>query len=268
MKRMITLMTGVMLLLTAEVCHAQLDTLGISEAYTTHIIFSSDITYADLSDPADVVAKVIEQNRNMVALRARCPFANSSSLSALESNGTMHTFIVRYEGAPQQLIVDMRTGGRIQVASSESADSKKAVTEAPLLSDIVNGKQQLYHIGVKKYGITALCEEIVSYQDVTHIVLSLRNRSSVSYSITDATFVLESKKRGKRTVAFEKGLTPKNRHGSLSADAGESTRMSYSFDKLTLADDQVLKVYLYEEGGQRNLVMTITARDINKAGKR
>ena len=44
-----------------------------------------------------------------------------------------------------------------------------------------------------------------------------------------------------------------------------TTRMAYSFDKLTLADDQVLKVYLYEEGGQRNLVMTITARDINKA---
>jgi hypothetical protein len=45
-----------------------------------------------------------------------------------------------------------------------------------------------------------------------------------------------------------------------------TTRMAYSFDKMTLADDQVLKVYLYEEGGQRNLVMTISAKDINKAG--
>ena len=35
---------------------------------------------------------------------------------------------------------------------------------------------------------------------------------------------------------------------------------------MTLADDQVLKVYLYEEGGQRNLVMTISEKDINKAG--
>jgi hypothetical protein len=43
-------------------------------------------------------------------------------------------------------------------------------------------------------------------------------------------------------------------------------RYAYSFNKMTLADDQVLKVYLYEEGGQRNLVMTISAKDINKAG--
>ena len=35
---------------------------------------------------------------------------------------------------------------------------------------------------------------------------------------------------------------------------------------MTLADDQVLKVYVYEEGGQRKLVMTISAKDINKAG--
>lgn len=247
--------------------HAQIDTLRISDAYTTHLIFSSDVTYADLSNPADVVAKVIEQNRNMVAMRARYPFEASSSISALESNGQMHTFIVTYKPDPGQLIVDMRQRITYESPESDSQGAQDATYEPPQLHEIVEGRQQLYHIGVKKYGITALCEDIVSYRDVTHIVLSLRNRSSVSYSIADATFVLESKRKGKRTVAFEKGLTPKNRHGSLSADAGGVTRMAYSFDKMTLADDQVLKVYLYEEGGQRNLVMTITAKDINKAGK-
>ena len=41
--------------------------------------------------------------------------------------------------------------------------------------------------------------------------------------------------------------------------------MVYSLDKQTLSENQVIKVYLYEEGGQRNLEMTIDTKDINKA---
>ena len=32
--------------------------------------------------------------------------------------------------------------------------------------------------------------------------------------------------------------------------------------------DQVLKIYLYEDNGQRNLEMTVSAKDINSSGKR
>jgi len=38
----------------------------------------------------------------------------------------------------------------------------------------------------------------------------------------------------------------------------------YSFDKLTISKDQVLKIYIYEESGQRNLEMTISAKEINR----
>jgi len=41
--------------------------------------------------------------------------------------------------------------------------------------------------------------------------------------------------------------------------------MVYSLDKQTLSENQVIKVYLYEEGEQRNLEMTIDTKDINKA---
>ena len=44
--------------------------------------------------------------------------------------------------------------------------------------------------------------------------------------------------------------------------------MAYSFKKMTLSKDQVLKIYFYENGGQRNLELTIDTDDINKAGKR
>lgn len=265
MKRLIILLISA---LSAGVCFAQTDTLKISSAYTTHLIFSSDIVYADLSSPVDVVAKIIEQNRNLLAVKARGPFENSTSISALESNGTMHTFIVGYDPYPEQLVIDMRANRASEQESSHREVGRGSKADAPELSEMTKARQKLFHIGARKYGITLLCEEIVSYSDITYILLSVRNRSSVSYNVTDGTFVMESKKKGKRAVSFEKGIQPKNRHGSLSAAPGETVRIAYSFDKLTLASDQVLKVYLYEEGGQRNLDITLSARDINNAGNR
>ena len=265
MKRLIILLISV---LSAGVCFAQTDTLKISSAYTTHLIFSSDIVYADLSSPVDVVAKIIEQNRNLLAVKARGPFENSTSISALESNGTMHTFIVGYDPYPEQLVIDMRANRAAEQESSHREVGRVSKEDAPELSEMTKARQKLFHIGARKYGITLLCEEIVSYSDITFVLLSVRNRSSVSYNVTDGTFVMESKKKGKRAVSFEKGIQPKNRHGSLSAAPGETVKIAYSFDKLTLASDQVLKVYLYEEGGQRNLDLTLSARDINNAGNR
>ena len=264
MKRLIILLISA---LSAGVCFAQTDTLKISSSYTTHLIFSSDIVYADLSSPVDVVAKIIEQNRNLLAVKARGPFEKSTSISALESNGTMHTFIVGYDPYPEQLVIDMRANRASEQESSHREVGRGSKADAPELSEMTTARQKLFHIGARRYGITLLCEEIVSYSDITFVLLSVRNRSSVSYNVTDGTFVMESKKKGKRAVSFEKGIQPKNRHGSLSAAPGETVRIAYSFDKLTLASDQVLKIYLYEQGGQRNLDVTLSANDINRAGQ-
>ena len=100
--------TILVLLLSFFSAHAQTDTLWLSNAYTTHIIFSTDVTYADLSNNRIVAAKIVEQNRNILALKARCPFEEYTSVSALEANGAMHTYIVAYLDSPPQLIVDTR----------------------------------------------------------------------------------------------------------------------------------------------------------------
>lgn len=270
---------------------AKNDTLRISTAYTTHVIFATDVTYADLSNSRVVAAKIVEQNKNMVALKAREPFEGSSSVSALESNGTMHTFILVYDEHPADLVIDLRKTEVPKQYRSAAArlvsDAKQArnperqpaggpsrsggnvstwkTGSAPLLSEVAQQPQRLYHIGCREYDIQALVEDISSYSDITYMIISLRNRSGISYDISDATFVIESKKSGKRTVKYDRTVFPRSRYGKLTAGPGEYTRIAYSFDKMTLSKDQVMKVYLYENGGQRNLVMTIDTKDLNKA---
>ncbi len=268
---------------------AKIDTLRISSLYTTHIIFPTDLTYADLSNTKYVAAKIIEQNRNMLALKAKESFRGSSSVSALESNGSMHTFIVVYQEHPRELVIDLRKvekpsqGYQSPVAdmiqkhkeemgkpTQKSGPSGNNVStwktgSAPLLSQVAKERQHVYHVGCREYDVQVLCEDISAYSDITYMILSLKNNSGISYNISDATFVIESKKHNKRTIKYDTTVFPRSRYGKLSAGPGEYSRIVYSFDKMTLSKDQVLKVYLYEEGGQRNLVMTIDTNDINKA---
>lgn len=280
------------LMLASFGAQARVDTLRISSLYTTHVIFSTDLTYADLSNTALVGGKIIEQNKNMLALKARNAFDETCSVSALESNGTMHTFIIVYQEHPLELVIDMRpketTGGTYAssaarlIADSRREDGKSSgnrqgnpsgrtastwkTGSAPLLQDVIKEPQHLYHIGCKEYDIQVLCEDISSYSDITYMILSLRNSSGISYDIDQPAFVIEDKANGrKRTVKSERSVFPRNQHGKLSAAPSEYTRVAYSFDKMTLSKNQVLRIYLYENGGQRNLVMTVAAKDINKA---
>ena len=251
MRRIAFILLAALAAITAE---AKVDTLRISSAYTTHIIFATDLTYADLSNSRYVVAKIIEQNKNMLALKAKEPFTESCSVSALESNGTMHTFIVVYDPAPTDLVIDIRKTQAAQAPKEYVSPTAQMIAEvkaireshqvssgkptapgnvstwktgsAPLLQDVVKQRQHLYHIGCREYDIQVLCEDISSFSDITYMTISLKNSSGISYDIADATFVIESKRHGKRTVRYDKTIFPRSRYGKLSAGPGEYTRIA------------------------------------------
>lgn len=258
MKRTIT---ALILSLTALGASAQgADTLRVSELFTTHVIFQTDLIYADLSNSQVMAAKILEQSRNMMALKARKPFEGTFSVSALESNGEMHTYIVVYEKHPGSLIYDIR-----EKSSRGGQAGLYRKGDAPLLKDVVSAKRSLWHIYSKEYDIEVSCTNILSYSDITYMVFTLRNRSGVSYECPDATFVVESKKKSKKSVVYDRNIFPKSRSGTISCAPGETASIGYTLEKVSLAKDQVLRVYFYETGGQRELVLTVDAKDINRA---
>ena len=126
-------------------------------------------------------------------------------------------------------------------------------------------KQNLYHTAVRDYHLLFSCENIFAYSDMTYIVLSLKNNSNISYETEDAVFILETKQKGRRKIPEESTLIAKNKAGNLTVGPHAESRAAYSFDKITLASNQQICVYLYESGGRRELVLTLTAADINGA---
>lgn len=94
--------------LCSEIGHAQTrDTLFVSVSQTVHVRFSSELKYVNLGS-RDIVAKIVDGAKDFVALRARESFDFCTSLSCLEANGTMHTFLVAYREHPSRLEVDTR----------------------------------------------------------------------------------------------------------------------------------------------------------------
>ena len=41
--------------------------------------------------------------------------------------------------------------------------------------------------------------------------------------------------------------------------------MVFTFDKIALVKGQVFRVFFYEKGGSRNMMMTVNGRDVNGA---
>ena len=272
MRRLFSLAVIGFLMSARCLAQAQTDTLWVSDLFTTHIVFNTDLIYADLSNSQVMAAKILEQSKNIMALKAKAPFTNPLSVSALESNGSMKTFIIFFDKHPQNLMYDNRdvdepdpSGEGSRETSQKGGAGLFRKGNAPVLKEVVSAPQTLWHISSRQYNIEVTCTNILSYSDITYMVFRLKNKSGVSYECSDATFVVESKKKAKKSVVYDKNIFPKSRYGTLSCAPGETTYIGYTMNKISLAKGQVLNVYFYEQGGQRELLLTIDSSDVNKA---
>ena len=98
-----------------------------------------------------------------------------------------------------------------------------------------------------------------------YVVQNIENKSATTYSLSEPRFSIESKKRTKRGLVYEKQIFPKNILGMEPIAPNAQTRMVFSFDKISVLQGQVFRAYLYESGGTRNYVITFSEKDINKA---
>lgn len=290
------------LALPARAQFAELQTIEIGALSTTHVIFTSDLSYVDISKQEVILAKVVDASKNILAIKAKEAFDYVTTVSALETNGTMHTFKVKYNPFPSELVVDTRQGARpgggatvntqvrpnqsvreddagdrqsapvviaqpqggaVNVTSSETSNFGKA--DAPTLEEVMKLPQQLYHIGDRNFKIEAYCTNVFVYSDLIYLVIKIYNGSDIGYEAGDAQFTVENLKRTRQNLATDKPLWSKSSYGSLSCAPRGQTVVGYTIPKFTLLKNEALKVYIYEKKGTRNLVLTLTDKDINYA---
>lgn len=314
MKRIATLLAA----LLAFVLNAGAQpTIEIGLLTTTHVLFTSDLTYVDISSPEYIKASVVNASKNMLAIKAKTEFAFTTTVSALEANGTMHTFYVRYNPDPSVLLIDTRTQSQsssatlnTQIRPEDQAAAPQALqaapqaseqqppkssrkkdkdasagaptapatgvsvtgsqtsnfgrVNAPTLEEVMRKGQEIFHITDKSYRLEANVINVYAYSDVTYVVISIENKSDIGYEAGDAQFTVENR-RNRKQLATDKSVWPKSSYGSLSCAPNSRTMVGYTLPKQTLQKNEVLKIYIYEKGGTRNLFLTLSDKDVNYA---
>lgn len=192
------------------------DTLFISTSQVVHLRFASELKYVNLGSK-DIVARIVDGSKDFVAVKAREAFSGVTSLSCLESTGTMHTFLVAYREHPSRLDIDTRG-----------------------------------------YNIDIQCENLFVKDDVLFLLISVRNDSAVSYELSTPRFAVESRRRTKRGLQYEKAVFPKQSYGLGVIDPASEGRLVFTFYKMALLRGQVFRVSFYEKGGARNLTLTLS----------
>ena len=98
-----------------------------------------------------------------------------------------------------------------------------------------------------------------------HKNLSPDKPGQVSYELSAPRFAVESKRRTKRGLQYEKAIFPKQSYGLGVVQPDGVGKLVFTFDKIALTRGQVFRVYFYEKGGARNFVLTLSAGDVNGA---
>lgn len=244
------------------------DTIEVSSIYDSHMVYSTDIKHAHVSDPGNITSMVIQQSPNILAIKARNAFAPAtSSVTVLEAEGRIHTYIVRFNDHPATLIMNFQHGPRKTQSGQVQVVSRLRHNDAPVLAEVKDYPQGLFHVATRKDKITVVCENVFSYSDITYITLRIENRSGVSFEADRTSFVIGSKPRRKNIIVEETNLLPKASVGSLTVAPGSKEKITYSFDKITLSKDQLLRICVYELNGRRDFFLSLSPKDINEARK-
>ena len=150
------------------------------------------------------------------------------------------------------------------VSVTGSQTSNFGRVNAPTLEEVMRKGQEIFHITDKSYRLEANVINVYAYSDVTYVVISIENKSDIGYEAGDAQFTVENR-RNRKQLATDKSVWPKSSYGSLSCAPNSRTMVGYTLPKQTLQKNEVLKIYIYEKGGTRNLFLTLSDKDVNYA---
>lgn len=289
MKRNLFIAIAALLSLAYSAGAQQIDTIEVSDLYTTYIRYPIELVAAERSDMENIIGEIVPQSPNMVRLRANGEFDRTSNLSVIDSRGYFHTFYIKFNRYPATTYYDKSGAETEQVPSPSPVKEKKGKggssaasqsaqpggagiyvadllrKDTPILQDIIGTQQTLYHLSARKGRVSATVENVFSYSDKIYIVIRVDNKSGISFESEGATFTLVTMSRSKKKPLNVSNIMPKSRFGSLTVAPGESSKIAYSFEKIALAGDQVFEVSVPETNGAREILVQLAPDDINRA---
>ena len=234
---------------------------------TVHILFPTEVKYVDLGS-TNLLAGKATGAENVVRVKAAVRgFEGETNFSVITADGCFYPFNVEYADEPAQLSIEMEDWLRKNPEGSFANDRmfvklKELGGETPVLVNKI--MYSIYkHIGSKNLGMQALLKGIYVHNDLLYFHTSLRNYTNLSFDIDYIRFIVKDKKVAKRTAMQESVIDPVRTFNNLVTVDGKATvRNVFVLSKVTIPDDKVLEVDIYERNGGRHQSYRIENTDL------
>ncbi|SHG39555.1 conjugative transposon protein TraN [Flavobacterium defluvii] len=243
--------------------------LGITYDKTSHLIFPSEIRYADLGSELLMAGKA-EDAHNVLRVKAAVrDFEQQTNLSVMTIDGHFYSFDVHYDPNPQTLSYRMGKSGSI---GSEGALFENLGQSSPLMVETLmqriyeRDKRAVRHRRTRDAGVEFRLKGIYVHEGKYYLHTELRNSNNVPYRIDFLNFKIADRKKARRTAVQQTAILPLRIYRPVDQiKAGGSEHNIYVLDLFTLADGKLLLIEIYEKNGGRQLTLKIKNSDLLKA---
>jgi conjugative transposon TraN protein len=244
--------------------------LEVTYHKTSHLIFPVSIRYVDLGS-ALLIGDQAADAPNVLRIKAAVKdFTEETNFSVITEDGRFYSFNVTYNADPFTLNYDikkMKEGE--QQGYSENAQLEELGFDPPsrtehfLKTIYKQNKRRVKHIGSRSYGIYFILKGLYVDHGKYFFHLEIKNKSNVPFVVNFLTYKITDRKVAKRTVSQEIKLIPLRQYPEMNfiADHQEETNV-VMMDQFTIADDQILRIEIFEKNGARNQILEIDNADL------
>ena len=225
--------------------------LGISTNKTTTLVFPFTILHVDRGTK-DILVQPIKEAENILLVKAAAKDFRETNLSVVTGDGNIYSFIVRYDGQPENWVFHL--------------PAQTSASIATYANSILINPKTLHGPRSKKWNIHLRLTGIYIKEDVIYYQLKMENQSPIDYGVDFIRFYLKDRKKGKRTSLQENELKPLYLAGNSSRIvADDASVIVVALEKFTLPDSKYLAIEINEQNGGRHLNMKVGNRDIMRA---
>lgn len=248
---------------------------GIDVTYdkTLHILFPSEITYVDLGSN-DIIAKKADGSENVLRVKAAVKNFNPTNLSVITSDGIFYPFNVFYTDTPSQLNIEMLDilrdkqfyNHKIPVYFSTMGDTSPKMVNDIMTSIYNESNKTARNITSNKFKINYQLTDIYIHDHLIFLKTELRNLSNLPLDIDFIKIKVVDKKVAKRTVIQENILSEVQSYNEVKTIyPGTCEKTIFVINKITIPDDKLLVIELFEKNGSRNQQLIIKNKDLLNA---
>lgn len=253
---------------------ANVTPLSLQVAYdkTTHLVFPSAIRYVDLGSE-NLIADKVKDSENVLRLKAaQFNFQGNTNLSVITQDGGFYNFVVCYHPNPIATTLDFGRGMpqannvKSDILFSDTGWESPAVAQIIMTSIYHQKKNHIKHIGSQSAKIQWLLKGVYIHNGKLYLDIELRNGSNLPFEVDFISFKTIDKKTSKKSVVQEIAVEPLRVYQPLQViTSRKDSRTVYMLDQLTLSDDKVLRVEVFEKNGSRYQSFLISKEDIQNA---